>query len=56
MTSEHFLVAEHNGVSLYMLDITMWLDGANGKVGDCLEPQKRHCGQAGSARPCGYEL
>jgi hypothetical protein len=48
--------SECNRPSLDMLNMTMCLDGANGKACDSLESQKRNCGQAGCATPCGYEV
>jgi hypothetical protein len=56
MTTKHYLAAERNRLGLDMLNVAMWLDGANGKVSDSSESQRRYCSCAGFATPCGYEV
>ena len=56
MIAKHYLKAECNRPSLDMLDVTIWLDGADGKVSDSPESQTRSCGQEGCATPCRYEV
>jgi hypothetical protein len=56
MTSQHYLAAERNRLSFDMLNMIMWLDGANGTVSDYFESQKWHCSQAEFATPCGWKL
>jgi hypothetical protein len=43
-------------IGLERLNVTMWLDGANGEVNDSSESQPRYGGQTGLARPLGYEV
>jgi hypothetical protein len=39
-----------------MLNVTMWLDGAHGKVNESSESQPPYGGQTGFATPLGHEV
>jgi hypothetical protein len=56
MITKHYLAAECNRRDSDMSNVIIRLDGANGRVVDSLESQRRYCSGTGFATPCGYAV